>query len=405
MDMHTQTPIQSSNSRPNPNPNRFARHTRRGRITGLPLTGSTLALLAFVFALAGCAEQPWSPSSDEPRTWVSTLGADTVAVEQFTMDGQTITGTQIERAPSTTRIDYTVTLNDAGHVTSLESTNWSVVIQDSLAVINGADTVSVPTGVIPTLGRMPHSLYVVNQALTQKRTGQEDIHLLFPNGSVNERDVTWQAPDQFSLDFFGSPITGMFDADGQLIGTSGAETTVKREVHRVEPFDLDALESRWMALDAAGEGIGVPSPPAVASAEVDGASIDIQYAQPAVRGRTIWGGIVPFNEVWRTGANAATHMTTDRSLVFGGQSIPAGTYTLWSIFQDADSGQLIVNAQTNQWGTNYDAAQDVLRVDMNAVTTAEPSERFTIHIRDTDAGGELVLAWDTTEWTVPFTVE
>jgi hypothetical protein len=328
-----------------------------------------------------------------------------VAVEQFTMDGQTITGTQIERAPSTTRIDYTVTLNDAGHVTSLESTNWSVVIQDSLAVINGADTVSVPTGVIPTLGRMPHSLYVVNQALTQKRTGQEDIHLLFPNGSVNERDVTWQAPDQFSLDFFGSPITGMFDADGQLIGTSGAETTVKREVHRVEPFDLDALESRWMALDAAGEGIGVPSPPAVASAEVDGASIDIQYAQPAVRGRTIWGGIVPFNEVWRTGANAATHMTTDRSLVFGGQSIPAGTYTLWSIFQDADSGQLIVNAQTNQWGTNYDAAQDVLRVDMNAVTTAEPSERFTIHIRDTDAGGELVLAWDTTEWTVPFTVE
>jgi hypothetical protein len=160
-----------------------------------------------------------------------------------------------------------------------------------------------------------------------------------------------------------------------------------------------------MALDAAGEGIGVPSPPAVASAEVDGASIDIQYAQPAVRGRTIWGGIVPFNEVWRTGANAATHMTTDRSLVFGGQSIPAGTYTLWSIFQDADSGQLIVNAQTNQWGTNYDAAQDVLRVDMNAVTTAEPSERFTIHIRDTDAGGELVLAWDTTEWTVPFTVE
>ncbi|MEQ9104854.1 MAG: DUF2911 domain-containing protein [Rhodothermales bacterium] len=372
---------------------------------GITRSGGAVALLAVLFLLAGCAEQPWSPSQDEARTWVSTLGADTVAVEQFTVEGQTLTGTQIERAPSTSRIDYTVMLDDAGHVASLESTNFNVIIQDSVAILNGADTVRVPTGVIPTLGRMPHSLYVVNQVLAQKRAGQDSIHLLFPNGSVNERMVTWQSPDQFALDFFGSPITGVFDESGQLIGTSGVETTVKRDVHRVEPFDLDASEARWMAMDAAGEGLGVPSPPAVASADVDGASIDIQYAQPAVRGRTIWGGIVPFNDVWRTGANAATHLTTDRALVLGGQTVPAGTYTLWSIFESADAGQLIVNAQTNQWGTSYDAAQDVLRVDMTAVTTAEPAERFTIHIRDTDAGGELVLAWDTTEWTVPFEVE
>ena len=378
----------------------------------------------FVLLLTGCAEQPWSPSPDEARTWVSTLGKDTLSVEQFTVTGNTISGTLVERSPSTHVFTYTATLDASGRITTLEANrtvpasgpdesgdvSWTVTIEDTLATVNriegpntGESNVVVPAGVIPTLGRTSPAMFVFNQAMEQMRAGDTGIALLAASGPARPRPVTWNGPSEFSWDFFGSPITAVIADDGQLVGASGALTTVKREVHRVEPYDIMPSAERWAALDAAGQGIGTPSPGATTTAMVDGATIEVRYSQPAMRGRAIWGGLVPFGTVWRTGANAATHMTTSHALTVGDHVLPAGTYTLWSAFSES-GGQLIVNAQTNQWGTAHDPAQDLFRVDMTPVDADTPVERFTISVQDSEAGGTLSLSWDTTVWTVPFSV-
>lgn len=378
----------------------------------------------FFLLLTGCAEQPWSPSPDEARTWVSTLGEDTLSVEQFTVSGGTISGTLIERSPSTHVFQYTATLDASGRISTLEASrtipasnpsdsgdiSWTVTIQDTMATVNriegpntGESEVVVPLGVIPTLGRTSPAMFVYSQAIEQMRAGDTGIALLGASGPARPRPVTWNGSSEFSWDFFGSPITAVIADDGQLVGASGATTTVKREVHRVEPYDIMPSAERWAALDAAGQGIGTPSPGATATATVDGATIEVRYSQPAMRGRAIWGGLVPFGAVWRTGANAATHITSSHALTFGDHELPAGTYTLWSEFS-ASGGQLIVNAQTDQWGTAHDASQDLFRVDLMATDTDAPVERFTISVADTDSGGELALAWDTTVWTVPFSV-
>jgi hypothetical protein len=128
------------------------------------------------------------------------------------------------------------------------------------------------------------------------------------------------------------------------------------------------------------------------------------YSRPAKRGREIWGGnLVPWEEVWRTGANAATSFTTDRDLVIGGSAVPAGSYTLWSVFTP-ESAQLIVNKQTGQWGTQYDAEQDLVRIDLEKQDLPHPVERFTIGIEATDDGAVLGLTWDTVRYLVPIEV-
>ena len=143
-----------------------------------------------------------------------------------------------------------------------------------------------------------------------------------------------------------------------------------------------------------------PSPPAKAEVSLKGKSITIDYSRPFAKGRKIVGGIVPFNQVWRTGANEATTFTTPIDLTIGDAKVPAGTYTLYSL--PSESGwKLIINKQTGQWGTEYDQKQDLARVDMQVSKTAQPVEQFTISFeKKGDDAATLVLQWENTSASV-----
>ena len=147
------------------------------------------------------------------------------------------------------------------------------------------------------------------------------------------------------------------------------------------------------------------SPHEKASGKVDGAQITIEYGRPSMKGRKIFAkdGLVPLGKVWRTGADEATTMTTDATLVFGSLTVPAGTYTLYTVPNERE-WLLVVNKQTGQWGTVYQEAQDLGRVPM-AVSKIEPAEQFQIAIEDTPAGGEIRMSWDTTRATAAFVVK
>ena len=143
------------------------------------------------------------------------------------------------------------------------------------------------------------------------------------------------------------------------------------------------------------------SPPAQAEGMIGEAHVTIDYSRPSKRGRVIFGELVPWGKVWRTGANAATTLTTDRDLVIGGAEVPAGTYTLYTIPSAEGAWKLIINKQTGQWGTQHDAAQDLARMDMQVAQVEEPVEQFTIEVEPDGDAGVLRLTWDTTAATVP----
>ncbi|MFI5129884.1 MAG: DUF2911 domain-containing protein [Chitinophagales bacterium] len=126
------------------------------------------------------------------------------------------------------------------------------------------------------------------------------------------------------------------------------------------------------------------SPPATTYGKVNGATIIIKYSSPAVKGRKIWGGLVPYDKVWRAGANEATLFTTDRAILVEGKSLPAGNYSLYAI-PGENEWIIIFNSAIGQWGiktdgsgaTTQDPAKDVLRVTVKPEISTEFNERLT----------------------------
>lgn len=145
------------------------------------------------------------------------------------------------------------------------------------------------------------------------------------------------------------------------------------------------------------------SPRETVEATIAGAKLSVTYGRPYARGRQIMGGLVPYGQRWRTGADEATSFETSRNLEIGNTIIPAGEYTLFTIPEPTD-WTLIFNTQTGQWGTVYDDANDMGRVLM-AVEQTAPVEQFTIAFEEIDStSGALVLAWETTRASVTFIV-
>jgi hypothetical protein len=146
------------------------------------------------------------------------------------------------------------------------------------------------------------------------------------------------------------------------------------------------------------------SPPANVAATIAGKKITIEYYAPSMHGRKIMGSLVPYGEVWCTGANWATKITTEAPLQMGALKLPAGSYSIWTL-PNANEWTLIINKQTGQFHKDYDSSTDFGRTKMNLKTLTSPVETFKIDLRS-DGGnkGTLALDWETTEASIPFTV-
>lgn len=162
------------------------------------------------------------------------------------------------------------------------------------------------------------------------------------------------------------------------------------------------------------------SPHETISTMIDGNRVMIVYGRPYSKNprgkhevRKIWGGLVPYGKVWRTGADEATLLITQQPIKMGELTIPAGAYTLWTLPNEDGSAKLIINKQIGQWGIDphepsnaYDEKQDLGRVDMKKETLDSPVDQFTMSIeKNPDGGGILKMKWETTQYSVPFTVE
>jgi uncharacterized glyoxalase superfamily protein PhnB len=144
---------------------------------------------------------------------------------------------------------------------------------------------------------------------------------------------------------------------------------------------------------------------AEASVTLKGKAITIDYSAPSARGRKIFGELVPYDKVWRTGANAATTLKTPIHLKIGTINVPAGTYTIYSLPSKSGS-KLIVNKQTGQWGTEYDQLKDLGRTELTSSALSVPVETFVIEFgKPAGDATALHLKWEKTDLSVPISAK
>jgi len=147
-----------------------------------------------------------------------------------------------------------------------------------------------------------------------------------------------------------------------------------------------------------------PSPPAQAQCSFsDGKTITVDYSSPRMKGRKIFGDLVPNGEVWRTGANEATTFVTNANLAVEGREVPAGNYTIFTV-PNPDKWTLIINKKTGEWGIPYKYESDELaRVNMKVSQTGSPVENFNITFDQSGSACTLNLSWENTQASVKFT--
>ncbi len=146
------------------------------------------------------------------------------------------------------------------------------------------------------------------------------------------------------------------------------------------------------------------SPPAKATCKFsDGKTIQVNYSSPRMRGRKIFGGLVPYGEVWRAGANEATTFETDANLAVGGTNVAAGNYTLFAL-PNPDSWKLIISKETAEWGIPYPGEEhDLARIPMQVSKLPSPVENFTIHFDQSGGACTMNLDWETTRASIKIT--
>ncbi len=153
-----------------------------------------------------------------------------------------------------------------------------------------------------------------------------------------------------------------------------------------------------------------PSPPAHAQCKfADGKTINVDYSSPRVsdpkthQPRKIYGGLVPYGKVWRTGANESTTFVTDTDVTIGGKDVPAGSYTIFTV-PNEDKWTLVISKKTGEWGTDYPGEDnDLARVDMTASKTSAPVENFTIAFDQKGDSCTMHLDWENTRASVDIT--
>ena len=371
------------------------------------------------FALLLVAAIP-TVASAQASVLVYRLGKDTLAVERYTRTPTGISGEMAQRAGgAVVRFTYAMTLDKDGRPTTAtiartlgdgtpqpgvarevrfafgrDSVVREAVFQDSTQRRAFAAT--------RAMVNFPVYIYGPTELLAAMRKGNaaDSIPAIGQGGGMGFTGLTALGGDSARLRGGAYGMVLRFDASNRLQSLDGRATTNKVVAERATGnVDVASLARAW-------------KPTGVLSAREDvraafgpGGMVVVDYGRPQVRERTVWGGtLVPFDSIWRAGANDATHLFTTRPLTLGTMNLTPGMYTLW-VQHTRQATFLIVNRQTGQWGTQYDASQDVGRVEMQSAAAPSHVEEMTFAVRALGpTRGSLELTWGDRVMTVPFGV-
>lgn len=369
-------------------------------------------IITTVSLLAVLAPRTDAQGVDDRFALISRLGVDTIAVEMIERAPGTVTADVVIRSPTTRLLRHTLMLDAEGNPARLVTTELDPVtggaeasqewtwVTDSVRLPNGRSA-AAPVEALPFID-LVH--WPFDHLLRNLRASGSD--------SIAAPMLSGARVSHFPLVLFGDdsatvthPTRGTMrltvGGDGGIRTLDAGATTRALLVRREHSADVAAMARDFASRDAATGGMGELSGRGETTTMVHSATIELDWGAPRMRGRDIWGGLVRFGELWRTGANRATHFTTDQPLRIGTLDLPAGAYTLYSIPAE-DGGVLIINSQTGQNGQQHDASRDIGRVPMVRRALATPVEVFTIEVRPRGDAGELALKWADSEFVVGF---
>ena len=359
----------------------------------------------------------------QSRSFVVRLGADTSRIEKVVRTGNKIDGTVVSHLPITSVLKYAITLNADGTVASYEQGSYrgdgtpapnspQGVQATGIRIVFASDSVTrswtangqpvsrhhaVPKGTLPSIGG---SYLMVEMGIAAARAAGATSYKLISATSAQDNpstvDLVLVSADSVEVVQQGFRTGYKLDKNGRIVRGDGSLTTQKLIGVAAGDIDADALAKGWAARDAAGQGVGVASTRDTARATLGGATVTLDYGRPAKRGREIWGALVPFDTVWRFGANAAAQLKTDKDIDIGGTTVPAGAYTVW-LLPTKGTSLLVISKKTVDergtplWGTGYDPSQDLARIPLaHHSGLAELEERFHVFFQ----GDLLMLHWD-----------
>jgi hypothetical protein len=377
--------------------------------------------------------------SSERYGFLTLLGSDTISVEAATRQGNELNIDAVDRFPRV-RIRHTViTLNDDGSIKHLvmdihtpsepsAQQQRKVVADvadnkvhlsktDSTGMVNRDFTSdgSIVVAHVPQL----YSLYELYFAAAMKQS-----KALKPGTPVQLRQFYIDREfDKFPLghatvklleggkaeithDWLSGTGEAVMDSGYHMLSYSGDGTTYKVQVKRLTDVPgIKTIADRFISTETKLGNVRSLSVRDTVRAQIGNAIFTIDYGRPLLRGRILLGDVIPYDRVWRTGANAATQFTTSATIKLAGLQVPAGTYTLWTV-PHSNGVDLIVNKQFGQWGTEYRSSMDLGTAKMTSEIVSTPVEQFTISIVSNGAnGGELVMEWGSFRWTAPIEVQ
>lgn len=379
------------------------------------IRGALAAIAVLSGALAGFAE------AQDRAGFVILLGKDTVAAESYSRTAGNIDGRIVARSPHTSityyqarlRLDssvfYVQTMTRLPGETDPGQQTAQLLIASDSAQVRLTSGDSSRTFMMPVRYGVPwldQSIALYEPLLRYATFTRRDsiaIDLLPFGARTFPATLKRVASQTFELRHPGGVNRIDTDEIGRILRWDGSGSTVQVRAERQLDVDVEAIAQSFAAADRAGKPMGALSPRDSAVLALSGTRGVIVYSRPARRGRTIFGGVVPWGEVWRTGANAATSLRTDRELLMGDTRVPAGAYTLWTV-PSRDGWLLVVNGQTGQWGTMYDAGHDIARIPMRVERLTSRVERFTISFAPGKDDTRLTMEWDNVRAFVPVRV-
>jgi hypothetical protein len=382
-----------------------------------------IAAMIIVTFAAACDRRP-----EETYGFVATLGNDTTSIERVTRVGNRIVSDAVGRSPLVVRRRWEATLAPDGSIRSwtmdTRIPNGEVVSDLHHEAVFDSNEVRLVRQVGDSAARFAYQtgypstvpwnafVYGTYEPLFAAAQGVSDttrIGLYFfegwAEGKLGFARVRGLGGDSVALSSTGLAGSGVahIDASGRLLSYSGEGTTYKQQVRRVSGVaDLDEIERRFAADEKAKGVHSRLSKPDTARGNVGSASVTVEYGRPMARGRTLVGGLIPYNRVWRTGANEATHLRVSAPVRLAGIALDQGAYTLWTIPSEREV-QLIINSQTGQWGTGYQSRFDIARAPLQIDTLSAHVEEFTIRIDPVNNGrtARLVMEWGPVRWSAP----
>ncbi|CAN5264693.1 hypothetical protein BH23BAC1_BH23BAC1_33730 [soil metagenome] len=384
----------------------------------------SLLLIILAFPVQSFSQDHKSYTASFVAQWAN----DTASIETFTIIGNHVFGRAIHLFPEPHLRQFTFWFNDDGSMKALDMQlyqlqntslplesktglptrlfmNFSddtidfkyVNMEEERSYIHSAPRMNFFGGWIPIMAQFEWLSRVFNDKKAEK---MDDLR--FVNYVLGVYDLELTRLNEKAIQFKSNimePVKIQHDQAGIIEFVDAVGSGWNFKIYKSEPIDIELYTKHFSKKPVLGD----PSPHQVVSKKIGDATIEIDYGRPQKRGREIFGNIVPFNTVWRTGAGRPTTIKFDKDLNFKGEVIPKGKYNLYTR-PDKEFWTLIFNTEENAWGSAYKKEFDFKHVKIPSNKSSDITDQFTIDIEEKGKEGLLKFMWDDTVASVNFKV-